>query len=123
MADYTPPWTGGLKPRTYTAGAAITGGQVVAASANNTVIPTAGVSAAVVGVAAHDAASGALVAVWPLAGVTHEVTAAAVLAAGGVVTSAASGQITAAAAQTGTDLIGVVTVGAASAAKAQFLGR
>lgn len=124
VADYTPIFAGGAKPRSYTAGGTITGGQVVVLSAANTVIASAGVSIAAVGVAGQDAASGAAVTVWPFAGVTHEVVASAAIAAGAVVTSAAAGQVVGAAAQTGTELIGVAaTAAGAGGVKIEMVGR
>jgi hypothetical protein len=128
MADYTPPFPGGNKPRTYTAGAAITGGQVVVVSAADTVIPGSAASAAAVGVAAHDAANGAAVTVWPLAGVTHELIASAAIAVGDNVTTAATGQVATVAQAAGTtmfsQIIGVaLTVASAGGQKIQVLGR
>jgi hypothetical protein len=123
VADYSPVETGGAKPRTFTASAVITGGQVVIATGNDTVGPSGAASTAVVGVAAHDAANGAVVTVWPLPGVTHEITASAIVAAGGVLISAAAGQVAPVAAETGLALLGVCTRGAGAAAKCQFMGR
>ena len=60
MADYIPVFKPG-QDLTMTAGAAITGGELVALSAANTVVKTAGASAAWLGVAMQDAASGAKV--------------------------------------------------------------
>jgi Uncharacterized conserved protein (DUF2190) len=57
---------------TFTAGAAITGGQLLVFSAADTVSPAAANAANWAGVAAHDAASGAPVTVIMGAGVIHE---------------------------------------------------
>lgn len=73
MADYTP--VNGANQgdtATFTAGASITGGQVLVFTGPDTVSPAAGASQAVAGVAGHDAASGAQVTVFMGAGVVHE---------------------------------------------------
>lgn len=93
MADYTPVTTGGNKPFTSTASAAITGGQLVAVSGTGTVAPAGADSGIVVGVAAHDAANGAKVAVWPLVGPIHETTTSAGVTAGNSLASEAAGGI------------------------------
>ena len=93
MADYTPVFTGGAVPFTATTSGAVVGGNVLVASATGTVAVAGADSAVVVGVAAHDAASGAKVTVWPLDGVIHELVASgAITAVAGVVTDA-SGQV------------------------------
>lgn len=56
MVDYSPKFTG--QDATLTAGAAITGGQLLYVSGTNTVSPTAGSTAAWSGVARQDAAVG-----------------------------------------------------------------
>lgn len=71
MADYAPVF-GRPKTMTLTAGAAITGGQVLVFSAADTVVPSAANPANYAGIAAHDAASGAPVTVMMGAGVVHE---------------------------------------------------
>lgn len=90
MAVYAPN-TFPAERKTYTAGAAITAGQVVYLSAANTVSPTAGANAAWVGVAAFDAASGAQVTVYREG--THTVAASGAIAAGALVCSAAAGAV------------------------------
>lgn len=99
MADYAPVSGGDLaETLTYTAGAAIQGGQVLVFSAADTVIPAAGASMAFAGVAGHDAASGAPVTVFAGAGIIHETqTTAAAVAAGALIQSQAGGLITGAA--------------------------
>lgn len=62
MSDYVP--IAGGSAFTYTASAAITGGQVVEATGNGTVGPAGSQSTKVVGVAGYDAASGALLTVY-----------------------------------------------------------
>ncbi len=95
MADYAPVNGADLAhPLTYQAGAAITGGQVVGFSAADTVLPAAGASQAVAGVAGHDAANGAPVTVFAGSGLMHETqTTAAAVAVGALIQSAAGGLI------------------------------
>jgi len=130
MSDYTPVNTD--KPWTSTASAAITGGQIVEATGNGTVGPSAG-TLRPVGVAEHDAPSGGRVTVWPLPGNIHEVPIknTIVIAAGAPIVAAAAsaGNVdtgtlaTVAAAGT---LIGVCLVGgtgnAGGTVKARFIG-
>lgn len=75
---------------TRTAGAAITGGQLVTITGDNTVSPTAG-AGAVEGQASRDAAVGDILTVW--AGGEVILTAAAAITAGQRVQSAAAGQV------------------------------
>ncbi len=93
MPDYAPVF-GRPKTMTFTAGAAITGGQVLSFSAADTVSPSAVNPANYAGVAAHDAAAGALITVMMGAGVVHETPVAAGVAAGALVYGGATGQIT-----------------------------
>lgn len=127
MADYSPVFSGGTMPFTSTTSGAVTGGQVLVASGAGTVA-TAGVGATAVGVAAHDAASGAIVTVWPLTNVIHEITVVAagtVTAADGVITAAGGTVNTSAvgvAAAAGT-LIGIALTTATAPNKVRFIGR
>lgn len=126
MADYTPIFTGGAFPYTMQAAATITGGQAVQTTGSGTVSPTAGVSATVIGFAAHDAASGAKVTVWPVDGVTHEVTSTGTIAVGDGITSAAAGVVTTAAIATAAaagTLLGIATTAATGGALVRFQGR
>lgn len=76
----------------YTASATITGGQVVAVGTTAyNVAPTSTASAAVVGVAANDAASGTLVTVISTG--VHRLTASGSIAIGAPVISAAAGAV------------------------------
>ena len=125
MADYDPFYTGGVKPFTATTSAAVTGGRVLAVSGNGTVAHAGAASTVAVGVAAHDAASGAQVSVWPIDRVVHELSApGAITAAAGVVTAAAGEVATAviATASAAGTLIGVAATTAASN-KVRVLGR
>lgn len=128
MADYTPVYSGGAVPFTSQASATITGGQVLAASGASTVAPAGAAVTTVVGVAAHDAASGAKVTVWPLVNVVHEiVTATNVTAAGGIQTAAAGtvdpATTSIAAASAAGTLIGIALTTATAPAKVRFIGR
>ena len=126
MADYSPVYDGGAVPFTQTTSAAVTGGQVLVASAAGTVGPSGGASAVAVGVAAHDAASGAKVTVWPLTNVVHELTTTGTVTALDGVTSAAAGTVATAvvgtAAAAGT-LIGIALTTATTGNKVRFVGR
>jgi hypothetical protein len=128
MADYSPGYASGVRPFTKTASAAITGGQLVIVTGVNTVGPSTTGSTTVVGVAAHDVASGARVTVWPLANVEHEivVVAAGTVTAGDGVISGALGTVNTsaigAAAAAGT-LLGIATTTATAPNKVRFVGR
>lgn len=130
MADYTPVYTGGVKPFTLGASATIVGGQPVVATGVNTVGPAGATSALCIGVAGNDAASGAKVTVWPLTNCVHEI---AVVAAGtvtvldGVVTGA-SGTVQTAPTSIATQaaagtLIGIALTTATAPNKVRFIGR
>jgi hypothetical protein len=97
MPDYTTLY-GRPQQVTYTAGAAITGGQLLSFSAADTVIPAAANAANYAGIAGHDAAAGAPVTVLMGSGVVHETLATAATAAGALVYagSATAGQLGAA---------------------------
>jgi hypothetical protein len=125
VADYTPIYSGGRLPFTSTASAGITGGQLVAVSGTGTVGPAAADSAAVVGVAAFDAATGALVTVHPLVGVVHELVAGSggITAGAGVKVGVTSGAVLALASGTFDLRVGIALTTASAAAKVQVLGR
>jgi hypothetical protein len=127
MADYTPVYAGGARPFTLTTSGVVTGGNVLVVSGAGTVAASGGASAVAIGVAAHDAASGARVTVWPLDNVIHELPVATgtVTAADGVTSSTTGGVTTAVvgtAAAAGT-LIGIALTTAASPNKVRFVGR
>lgn len=96
---------------TFTADAPITAGQVVYVSADRQVTPTSGASAAVIGVAAHDAADGDKVLV--LVGGVIKVVAAGEIAAGALVVSAAAGKVATIASNTFDKLVGRALTAAA----------
>lgn len=119
MGDYAPFYSGGVLPFSTTTSGAVTGGQVVVWSGSNTVAASGADSALVAGVAAHDAASGARLTVWPINNVIHELVASgAISALAGVVTDT-NGQVKSAtiatAAAAGT-LIGTAVTAAGGAA-------
>lgn len=127
MADHLPIFTGGVAGWTATTSGAVTGGRVLAVSATGTVAHAAADSTVVVGVAGHDAASGAKVLVWPIANFIHELEASGAITAGAGVVTDAAGQVktatiaTAAAAGT---LIGIAaTTAAGSPLKLRVAGR
>lgn len=127
MGDYQPVFTGGAKPRTMTTSAAVTGGRVAATSGSDTVAHAGADDATVVGVFAHDAASGAKVLVWPIEGVTHELEASGAIAADAGVVTDANGQVKTAAVATasaaGTLLGHALTTAAGNPLKLRVLGR
>lgn len=129
MADYQPIVSAGAKPFTATTSAAVTGGQVLAQSGSGTVEAAVTASGArVVGVAAHDAGSGAKVTVWPLDGVVHELVATAAITQGaGVIVDAVAGQVATAtiatAAAAGTLIGTALTTAAGSPLKLRVQGR
>lgn len=130
MADYSPVNACGVQPFTATTSAIVVGGTLLAVSGSSTVATAGALSAIVVGVAAHDAASGASVTVWPIDGVIHEVVAANNITQGQGIQSAASGQADPATTSLATQaaagtLIGVAlaSVTAGSSAVVRFLGR
>jgi Uncharacterized conserved protein (DUF2190) len=130
MADYTPVYAAGQLPFSATTSAAVTGGTLAAVSGTGTVATAGALSAIVVGVFAHDAASGARVTIWPLDGLIHEIVAANNITQGNGIQSAASGQVDPATTSLATQaaagtLIGTAlnTVTAGGGAKARFQGR
>ena len=93
MTEYLPKFKPG-QTVTFTATAAIAGGQLVEVSGDRSVAPAGAASTKVVGVAGFDAESGDLVTVH-IGGVQHIASTAAVIAAGAVVQAAAGGKIVA----------------------------
>lgn len=115
MADHIPVFKPGCDV-TLTAGAAITGGELVYVSASNTVLKTAAATAAWIGVATTDAASGAKVGIT--SGGVQEVTASGAVAVGDVLIPAATGRVAAIGAGTNyAQVVGVALTAAADGAK------
>ncbi|MGH3484748.1 MAG: capsid cement protein [Nocardioidaceae bacterium] len=127
--DYTPIYDGGHKPFSATTSAAVTGGRVLAISGNGTVAHAGAASTVACGVAAHDAASGAKVTMWPLEGVIHELQAASAITAAGGVQTAANGEVDpvatsiAAGSAAGTLIGAAATTAAGSPLKLRVQGR
>jgi hypothetical protein len=93
MADYTPVHNPGHEITLTTSGAVV-GGQTLGISGSGTVAATGADSAAFIGVAAHDAASGSRVTVFIGPGLVHETTATGAITAGALVaTDAAAGTV------------------------------
>lgn len=113
MPDYVPVFKPG-EDLTLTAGAAITGGRLVAVSGASTVTETSGATAAWIGVATVDTASGAKVAVT--SGGVQVCTAAAAVVAGDVLIPAAAGRVTPIGAGTNyAQVVGIALTAAAAA--------
>lgn len=122
MAEHTPHYLPADRlPRVTSA--TVTGGQVLVVSGNDTVAPIAAPNEAWLGVAAHDAASGATVVVYTEG--VHEVGATGAIAAGKPVIGATAGTVAAFA--NGTDepeeIIGTALSAAASSKVRIKLGR
>jgi hypothetical protein len=116
MSEYLPKHAPGKVVTRKVGATAVTGGQLVTISADNTVIPTTG-AGVVEGVAGHDGATGTLVPIH--SGGEHELTFAGALAAGARVQSAANGEVAAwdSVGALERDIIGHVTTGAGAGAK------
>jgi hypothetical protein len=123
VAEYTPVFASGTAPFTLQASAAVTGGRLVEVTGNGTVGPAGAASTKVAGVAAYDAATGAKVGVWPLAGVTHKVLGTGAIAAGDNLAAGAAGVVAAIGAGTFGTLVGVADRAAADATLVRFVGR
>lgn len=123
MAEYTPIHTSGTIPWTLQASGTVTGGRLVEVTGTGTVANAAAASVKVAGVAATDAISGGKVQVWPLAGVTHKITASGAIAAGDNLAAGANGTVAAIAAGTFGQLVGVADRAAADTAICRFVGR
>lgn len=111
-SDYVPLFLDGGEP-TFTAGAAITAGQLVYISGNNTVSPTTAATSAWIGVAAQTVPVGAPVPVYTEG--IHTLAASGAIAAGAVVIPAADGAVaTIGSDTTYTDAVGVALAPAAN---------
>lgn len=126
MADYTPVFTGGAVPKTMQASGTIVGGTFVSVAGAGLVSTSGAASTNILGVAAHDAASGAKVTVWPIKNVTHEIASTGTIAAGDGITSGASGVAATVAIATGAaagTLVGTAESAATGGALVRFTGR
>lgn len=114
MAVYSPVWFPGDTFSSVTS-ATTTAGQLVYVSGDNTVAPTTAATAAWIGVAAQDAASGAGVTVYTEG--VHELAASGAITAGDLVIPAAAGAVAtigSATATTDSQIVGVALAAAAS---------
>lgn len=89
-SDYSPIFDEGEAFTRVTSGA-VTAGQTLVVSGDDTVAAASGASSAYIGIAAFDAGSGAEVTV--LSGGIHELAASGAITAGDLVTTAASGAV------------------------------
>ncbi len=117
MSDFTPIITPAYQ-WTSAASAAVTGGQYVEVTGDNTVGPAAAGSQKVVGQAAHDAAAGASLTVHSPGRIVTEAVAAAIVTAGQPLKTAANGQVTPLVVGTDNDIlrVGIALAGAAAGA-------
>ncbi len=125
MPDYTPIHSGGAIPFTSQASSDVTGGRFVAISGNNTVAPAGAASTTLAGIAAHDALANTKVTVWPLKGVTHQITSTGTIAAGDGIASGAAGvaaTVAIATASAAGTLAGRAINGATGGSEVRFLG-
>jgi hypothetical protein len=123
VAEYTPVFANGTAPWTLQASATVTGGRLVETTGNGTVGPAGAASTKVLGVAANDAASGAKVDVWPLAGLTHKVLGTGAINAGDMLAAGAAGVVAAIGAGTFGQLVGIADRAATDATIVRFVGR
>lgn len=92
MAGYIPKF--GIETVvTFTAGATVTGGRVVAVTGDREVSQAGADAAAAIGVAARDAKAGEQVSVFVGRGVVHRLPATAAITAGAKVATAAAGKV------------------------------
>lgn len=126
MGDYTPIYSPGTAV-THTTSAGVTGGQLLEVSGNGTVAGAASGSVKVVGVAAHDAASGTRVTTHALQGVVHELVAGTggVTAGNRVKVGAASNKVVAWVSGTDSEslIVGVALTTASADATVKVLGQ
>lgn len=118
MADYTIVMPDG--EFSSTTSAAVTGGQLVEVTGNNTVGPAGAASLKVVGQALHDAASGAPVTVYG-DGAIREAVASGAVVAGDLLVAAAAGKV--AAGTTANAVRGVALAAAADGATVRYQAR
>ena len=126
MAEYTPKLALQGGPFTSQASATIVGGQFVGVSGVNTVGPAAAGSLVVVGVAAHDAATGAKLAVFPLKMIHESVAGVGGITAGNPIKVGATADV-AVLWVTGTDsaaaFLGIALNTAIATATFRWIGR
>lgn len=121
MGDYVPVIESGDQ-FTLTASAAITGGQILENTGDGTVGPAGAASVKVIGVAAHDAASGQPVSIYGLFTIHETVVGTGNLTAGQNVQAGANGVVVTTAAAVMASF-GVCIKGATATNKARWIGR
>ena len=112
MAEYTPAVP--LGPFTSTTSAAVTAGNCLVVSGDNTVAKSSAASVAFVGIAAFDAGSGDKITV--LRGGVHILAATGAIAAGELVTTATAGSVATQGAVSTTNDVQVIGVALSAAA-------
>ena len=121
MPDYTPVHNPGHEV-TLVASAAVTGGQCLVVSGNGTVAPGTAASAAFVGVAAFDAASGTRLTVF-VHHFVHETTASGAITAGDQLVNGPGGAVSTIGAGTAFQSIGTALTTAANGALVRWIAK
>lgn len=111
MPEYLPLYKPGA-PRTLTASTTVTAGQLCVQTGVGTTGPAAGASAAVLGVAAFDAATGETVTLYR--GGVQRLTASGAITAGALLVSAAGGAVAANATPSAGQKLGIALTTAAN---------
>lgn len=120
MAEYAPIYLSGDQlPRTTSA--AVSAGQLLYVSGDDTVAKTSAATGAWIGVAAHDAASGGQVVVYTEG--VHELAASGAIAAGARVCAAANGAVADFASGTDYSQVVGIALSAAASSKVRVLFR
>jgi hypothetical protein len=120
MAEYAPVFFPADKVSSVTS-AAVTAGQLLYVSGDNTVAPTTAATGAWVGVAARDAASGGGITFYTEG--IHELAASGTINAGDVVVPAAAGAVAAIGAGTTYSQVVGIALAAAASSKVRVLFR
>lgn len=120
MGDFTPIHKPGHAV-TFTASAAVTGGQLVEVTGDMTVGPAGAGSAKVIGQAGHDTPAGERVTVHTPGRTVSEATASGTIAAGDRLAAAADGKVAAEGAEADpAQFVGIALTGAAADETARF---
>lgn len=121
MPDYTPVHNPGHE-LTFTASAAITGGQAVEVTGALLVGPAGAASAKFVGVAAFDAAAGQRVTVF-VHSFVHETNASGAITAGDALSTAVGGLVATQASPTAANFVGLAITTAAAGAPVRWIAK
>lgn len=121
MTDYTPLFPSPVGGVTFTASAAVTGGQLVEVTGDRTVGPAAAGSLKAIGHAGHDAPAGGRLTVHLNGAGVQEGVASGAIAAGALLKAAAAGAV--ATGGTGDNVVGIALAAAANAATVPYLGK